>query len=107
MLELKIQIKSIDYSTIVDKLLPRLLEVLAQKENTGPMQLLLGKFNGLSISAFKAAIAVLPQEVIEELVVCFSEYYKEDIIKNINQMAVDNQLKIEVGDFNLGNADIN
>jgi hypothetical protein len=100
MIDFTLQIKSIDYNAVVEKLLPVISEKLSENESSGPLQLILGKFKGLSGSAIKAALAVLPSEVIDELVVSFIGYYKEDIIKAINQIAADNQLKIEVGDLN-------
>lgn len=106
MIELTVLIKSIDYDSIINNILPALSEKLAQTDKNGPLQLLFGKFNELSDSAIKAALQVLPQEVKDELVVSFLENYKEDIIKNINQTAADNKLNIVIGDLKASIAEI-
>lgn len=95
MIEVKIKISEVDYSAAMDVLMPVLLDKLAASGN--PIaSLVFGKAKGLSASAAKAALDVLPQETKDELAAACLNHYNEEIAKLVANMAQQKGIKIQV-----------
>lgn len=78
MIEVKIKISEVDYGSAADVLLPVLLEKLSCSAD--PLTAgLLAKLKGLSGSAAKAALNILPQDVKDELAVACLNHYNDEI----------------------------
>lgn len=106
MIEIKILVKDVDYSNIVDKALPIALEQLSKKKESSILLDTLTKFKGFSGIMLKAALSVLPQELKDEIAVHYLSSYKNDIIGFTNKMAAEKGFKIEIENVeikNLGN----
>ena len=95
MIDVKIKISEVDYAAAMDVLMPVLVDKLAASAN--PIAaIVLGKAKGLSTSAEKAALEVLPQETKDELAVACLNHYSEEISKLMVDMALRKNIKVQV-----------
>jgi hypothetical protein len=99
MLELKLQIKDLDYSALAELILPKVIEQKAKKEESGLFSKILQKTKGMSTGAAKAALGVLPQDMKDDLTASFLMHYREDIIKALYKLAKENNVKVEIGEI--------
>ena len=99
MLELKLQIKDLDYSALAELLLPKMIEQKAKKDESGLMSKLLQKTKGMTTSAAKAALGVLPQDMKDDITASFLMHYREDIVKALYKMAKENNVKVDIGEI--------
>ena len=82
MIEVKIKVSDIDYGAAADVLLPVLLDKLSASANPFTAGLLT-KLKGLSGSAAKAALSILPQDVKDELAVACLNHYSDGISQSM------------------------
>lgn len=101
MLELKLQIKDLDYSALAELLLPKVIEHKVKKEEGSFFTKILHKTKGMSTSATKAALGVLPQDVKDDLTASFLMHYREDIIRALYKLAEENKVKVEIGELEI------
>lgn len=95
MIEVKINISEVDYSAAADVLMPVLLDRLSA--SASPLaSLALGRAKGVSASAVKAALEVLPQETKDELAAACLNHYSGEISKLMVTMAQQKGLKVQV-----------
>lgn len=99
MLELKLQIKDLDYNALAELILPKVIEQKVQKEEGSFFSKILRKTKGMTTSAAKAALGVLPQDVKDDLTASFLMHYRDDIIKALYKLAQDNKVKVEIGEL--------
>ncbi len=101
MLELRLQIKDLDYSALAEVILPKIIEQKVQKEEGSLLSKMLHKTRGMSTSAAKAALGVLPQDVKDDLTASLLMHYREDIIKALDKLAKENKIQVEIGELEI------
>lgn len=100
MIEVKIKISEVDYVAAMDILMPVLMDKLSASAN--PIaSIILGKARGLSTSAVKVALEVLPQETKDELAAACLNHYSEEISKLMVDMALQKNIKVQVEDVEI------
>jgi hypothetical protein len=100
MIRIEIRIKDIDYGSISDRVLPVVIKKLNEKgDRSSKLAKLLLGMKDLPGKIVKAALSVLPQQTKEELTVYFLTEYKNDILNYINQLAVQNEVDIDLEDI--------
>jgi hypothetical protein len=104
MIKLEITLKEIDYNTLIGNILPKLLISMSGTEDkTGKLaQLLLG-MEDVPNKMLDAALGVLPQDAKDDLLIRMLSIYKEDILKQINNLAKEQQIAAEVSDLKVEN----
>lgn len=86
MIKVTLKIQDVDYAAAVDTLAPVLLEKLSGSAH--PIaSLLLGKATGLSTTAAKAALEVLPQGMKDDLAAACLNHYSAEISQAIANLA--------------------
>lgn len=101
MLELKLQIKDLDYNSLTELILPKVMEKKAEKEDGGLFSSILKKTKGVATGATKAALGVMSQDMKEDLTASILMYYREDIVKALYQLATENNVKVEIGEIEI------
>ena len=96
MVKFEVVIKDADYGEIIYKILPQLLAGMKDKEDAGKIIQILGSMANVPGTLAKAALAVLPQEVKDELLVKIIDGYSDEIKDKINEILVKNSLPCEV-----------
>jgi len=95
MIEVTLKIRDVDYAAAVDTLMPVLLDKLSGSSN--PIaSLLLGKTRGLSSSAAKAALEVLPKATKDELAAACLNHYSAEISRTIADLAAQRGIHLSV-----------
>ena len=94
MIEVKMQIRDVDYAAAVDVLMPVLLDKLSTSANP-IVSLVLGKTKDLSSSAVKAALDVLPKSMRDELAAACLNHYSGEISQLIVNMANQKNIRIK------------
>ncbi|MFI3169441.1 MAG: hypothetical protein R3Y06_05830 [Faecalibacterium sp.] len=100
-MELNVQFDQIAYGDMLEKVLPKVLEHLKQKTDSPFVAQIIEKTQGLSGRSLRAAISVLPQSTQDELAVLVLQNYKEEIIKQLNRFASEQEVGIVVSDIQL------
>jgi hypothetical protein len=99
MIRIEILIKDVDYSSIADKVMPFVMQKLSEKgDKTSKLAKLISGMKDLPGKIVKAALSVLPQQTKEELAVYFLTEYKDEIVKNMMNLAKEQQVAIEIED---------
>jgi hypothetical protein len=93
-LKFGVVIDHIDYESIIDALLPGMLQKLSEKESKLG-RVLLG-MNQLPASMLKAAIGVIPVNERDSLLVSILKEYKEDFINLLDTMLQEKKIKAEI-----------
>lgn len=99
MIELKMNIESIDYSNVMEKILPQVIKKMEQRVDGGFAVGVLSKLKGVSPATLKMSLSFLPQEVKDELAIACLEHYKAEVRDAINHMANEKGIDIVVGDI--------
>ncbi len=103
MLKIEIKLDEIDYEKTAENLLPQIIQKLSEKEDqSGKLGRFLLKFNGLPNQVLKAAIAAIPIEERDALVVAFLSEYKEEIITACNEMITQNNVQANISEMKFG-----
>lgn len=93
MMEVRIKIDAVDYAAAVDALMPLLLDKVSS--GTNPLRFL-GRIKGLSATAAKAALDVLPQGTKDELAAACLNRYSEEISQAATNLAKQKNLNVNV-----------
>jgi len=99
MVKLEVIIKDADYGEIIYKILPQILANMKDKEDAGKIVQILGGMSNVPGTLAKAALAVLPQEVKDELLVKILDGYREELKQKINELLKDEMLPCEIHDI--------
>lgn len=99
MIELKINIESINYSNVIEQILPQVIEKMEEQSDGGLAVAVLSKLKGVSPAMLKTSLSFLPQEVKDELAIACLEHYKEEVREVINNFANDKNIDIVVGEI--------
>lgn len=99
MIELKINIESIDYRNVIGKILPQVIENMKKRADAEFAVSLLSKLESASPAMVKASLALLPQEMKDELAVACLEHYKQEICNAINKIAKEKDIDIIIGEI--------
>ncbi len=95
MIEVKLNIQDVDYDAAVEVLMPVLLERLSHSSNT-LVSSLLGRATGLSATAAKAALEVLPKSVKDELSATCLNHYSTEIAQAISNLAAQKGIRLRI-----------
>jgi len=104
MLKIEILLGNIQYGDIAEKLLPKVIENVSKKENSGRLAKILDEIKNMSGKLAKGVLNSLSDAVKEEILVYFIEKYRPTIITSVNQLAKDNEIQVEVKNINITRA---
>lgn len=91
MFKITISIESVDYSSVIPKLLPVVISKIDKDSTLGQA---LQKFQTMPVIMAQAAILVLPKDMQDNLAVYFLSVYSEDIVKRLNDFVESEQIGI-------------
>lgn len=95
MIEVKVNIQDVDYAAAVDVLMPVLMERMSHSSNTLASSLL-GRATGLSATAAKAALEVLPKSVKDELSAACLNHYSKEIAQAVSNLAAQKGIRLHI-----------
>ena len=102
MLKLEIVLKEIDYNQVIAQLLPKLLSNLsAQGDKSEKLAQILIGMGDTPVKMLSAAFELLNQSEKDELLVQLLSIYGEDIVTNLNHMALQQNIAAEVDHIQL------
>ena len=96
MLKIEVLIGNIQYGDIAEKLLPKIIEKMSQKEDAGRLAKILDEIKNMSGKLARGVLNSLSDAVKEEILVYFLEKYRFTIISSLNEMAKENEIQVEV-----------
>lgn len=86
MVKVEIVIKDADYGEIIYRILPQVLANMKDQEDAGKIIQILGGMSNIPGTLAKAALAVLPQDVKDELLVKVVDGYHEELKQKVNDI---------------------
>ncbi|NLA88059.1 MAG: hypothetical protein GX847_12430 [Clostridiales bacterium] len=95
MIKLEIDVRDIDYDSLIDRFLPVVLEKLRQSENTASRMIA----GGMPAPVAKAILKNLPQATKEQLAAELLSSNKEAVIQYLSDMAGQNGIRLNIGDL--------
>lgn len=95
MLKLEIDLKEIDYDSLIDQFLPVMIEKLRQSDNPAS-KLIAG---GMPAPMAKAILKALPQKTKEQITAELLNSNKEAITKFLQDIAGQNNIRLNIGDI--------
>lgn len=102
MIKLEVILDEIDYESVIASFLPKLIQAMVEKgDKQGKLAEVLLGMKEVPNQMLTAALAVLPQEAKDELVVKIMSIYKEDIIDSLNHMANEQQITAVISEVNI------
>lgn len=102
MIKLEVILEDINYDSVIASVLPKLMQAMVEKgDKQGKLAEVLLSMKEVPNQMLTAALAVLPQEAKDELVVKILSIYKEDIIDSLNHMANEQQITAVVSEVNI------
>ena len=101
MLEIKLNVEEIDYTEVIDVILPIVLDKLAATSENTLVMSLLTKMKGLSGAALKVAVAVLPGEIKDELAAAAVNHYSKEIGQLMERAAKEKGITMKLGEISV------
>lgn len=101
MIKFEITLKDIDYGDLSYHYLPKVLNQMSKKEKVSKLVRILGGMHNIMGTLAKAALAVLPQETKDEMVVKVFSGYKEEITSVVNGIIKEKNIKLQVTTIDL------
>ncbi len=102
MLKLEIELKQVDYNSVITQLLPKLLTGMSsQPGKTGQLGKLLLSLGEKPDRMLTAALNLLSQEEKDELLEQIFDIYREDIIEGLNRAAVQQNIAAVIAEVKL------
>ncbi len=102
MLKLELELKEIDYNSVLTQLLPKLIEGMSsQPGKTGQLGNLLLNLGEKPDRMLSAAFELLSQEEKDDLLVQLFRIYREDILQSLNHMAEQQKIAAEAVEIRL------
>ncbi|MHB8131879.1 MAG: hypothetical protein ACYDEX_23145 [Mobilitalea sp.] len=104
MLKFEIVLNEIDYNSVIENTLPKLLISMSEKsDKQGELAKVLLDMEEIPIKMIVAALNILPQQAKNNLIVKLQSIYNNDIIKFINDMVSKENMIAEVTAINIEN----
>lgn len=100
MIEIKIDINSIDYGDVLDKALPEMLPKLVNHKSP-LVQKVIDNISGKASIPAKAIINLLPKDLQDEVATAFFNNYREKIVNSITDTLNEQGIKISISDVNV------
>lgn len=95
MIKLEIDLKDIDYDSLIDQFLPVMIEKLRQSDN--PASKLIA--SGMPAPMAKALLKRLPQSTKEQLTAELLNSNKDAITRFLQDTAAQNNIRLSIGDI--------
>lgn len=99
MVKIEIVLKDVDYGDIIYRFLPGILANMKDKEDISKIIQILAGMSNVPGTIAKAALAVLPQDVKDDLIVKITAGYHEELIEKINEILKKQVISCEVKDL--------
>lgn len=98
-MELTLKIDKINYGDIAVKLLPKMCSSV--KLDSEALQLTMGAIGGLPDYLVRSVFDAIPVEQKNTILAAFASEHREEILKFLNNLLEQNQIGIELSDFEL------
>lgn len=99
MVKVEVVIKDADYGDILYRFLPKMLAGMKDKEDASKIIQILSGMSNMPGTVAKAALAVLPQDVKDDLLVKVIDSYNEELKKKVNESIQKQGISCEVRDI--------
>jgi len=104
MLKFEIILNEIDYISVIENTLPKLLISMSDKsDKQGELAKVLLDMEEIPIKMIVAALDILPQQAKNDLIVKLQTIYNDDIIKFINNKVIEERIIAEVATIKIEN----
>ena len=102
-MKITLDIKDLDYGSLIAALLPTIHDRIANEESSFVNKIIL-KLTSLSPSTVQKMVNLLPKETQDEIVIMLIQKNKDKILELIGNLARENHVSFRVEDFRVENS---